>query len=190
MADDTPVSLPTPAVGDVWGTLTNSNFREVEGRINTLRQQVIDLPVSDTLTDADVADLIDNPFSETGVAVRAIGVQLAASGGTQGAGTTAARDTHTHTATATAVTPAGTLAATNVQAALIEILTQLEGLASLVASGAGDQPAGNLVGRRYTSSWPARGTLDPLAIVIWIGPGSAGIPPEYVSGTDGLFVTP
>lgn len=191
MADDTPVTLPSLAVGDVWGTLTNNNIRTIEGRINVLRQQVLDLPAPSGVSDGAVAALIDDPASGTHASVVAAGLQLATSGGTQGAGTTASRNTHVHAASTVTVTPSGTLSSTTVQAALLEILAQLEVLEALVAAGAGVVPAGFVVVRRYVSgAWQARGTLPVGTVVWWVGPGGVALPTDYLSGTDAIYSTP
>lgn len=190
MADDTPVTLPSLAVGDVWGTLTNANIRTIESRINTLRQEVLDLPDPVPVTDGAIAALVDDVASATRASVALAGLQLVTAGGLAGSNSTASRSNHAHNATEIVVTPFGTLAATTVRAALQEILDQLETLAALVTAGAGVVPTGFVVVRRYISgAWPARGTLAPGTVVFWIGPGDVALPSDYVSGTDAIFGT-
>lgn len=74
MADDAPLVLPeqgTPSgEAGVWDDLVNAAFREVETRVNTLRQYVLDNPGS--LSDAAVAALVTDTDSATYDAVVAL----------------------------------------------------------------------------------------------------------------------
>lgn len=69
MADDVPVVLPTPPepAGDGdWGEIINDAFREIERRVNELRQYVLDSPGGGgASSDADVAALVNDLDSLT-----------------------------------------------------------------------------------------------------------------------------
>lgn len=81
-------------------------------------------------------------------------------------------------------TPAGTITATTVQAAIEQ--------AALSGGGGGSVPTGVIVGRRYASgAYPVRGTLPAGTIVDWQGPTSPTIGGAYaVAGVDTWTVTP
>lgn len=75
MADDAPVALPIPPdpAGDGdWGEIVNAAFREIESRINVLRQYVLDNPGGGAASDADVADLVQDLGSLTRAALDAL----------------------------------------------------------------------------------------------------------------------